>query len=300
MSDIPFLYDYINTKASSFTPSAIHTSDNITSRYFNNYLFQRILAVFDFDIPDYWSKDYFLYVLFSMGYIGVIPGGVYGDWIPQLCDLYGHDLYFRPTNFIVTNPYATSLNNGGDLEKYRIGDNCEVIKVQPNFHSVMDIVSLYSDMLAESLSGISTNLINSKFAYIFGAKTKAAAEGIKKMFDQIQHGDPAVFVDKKLFDEDGHLNIQLFEQTDVYNMGDRLADFRKILNMFDTEVGIPSVNYEKKERMVVDEVNANNVETESLSDIWLETLTDSIKRVNDLTGLSLNVTKRYGGINNEF
>ena len=83
-------------------------------------------------------------------------------------------------------------------------------------------------------------------------------------------------------------------------MGDRLADFRKILNMFDTEVGIPSVNYEKKERMVVDEVNANNVETESLSDIWLETLTDSINKVNDLTGLSLNVTKRYGGINNEF
>lgn len=296
MSNIPVMYDYINTKNSQFIPSTIHTTDNVTSLYFNNYLFQRILAVFDFDIPDYWDKDYFLYVLFFEGYIGIIPGGVYGEWVPQLCTLTGHDIYYRPTNIIITNPYAKELNN----KNYKIGENAGIIKVQPNYHSIWDIVSLYSDMLAESLAGISSNLINSKFAYIFGAKNKATAESLKKMYDKIASGEPAVFLDKKLFDDNGNLSVQLFQQADVYNMGDRLADFRKILNMFDTEVGIPSVNYEKKERMVVDEVNANNVETESLSDIWLETLTDSINDVNSLTGLNLKVTKRYGGVNNEY
>lgn len=296
MSNIPVMYDYINTKNSQFIPSTIHTTDNVTSLYFNNYLFQRILAVFDFDIPKYWDKDYFLYVLFFEGFIGIVPGGVYGEWVPQLCTLKGHDIYYRPTNIIVDNPYAKELNN----KNYKIGENAGLIKVQPNYHSVWDIVSLYSDMLAESLAGISSNLINSKFAYIFGAKNKATAEALKKMYDKIAAGEPAVFLDKKLFDDNGNLTVQLFQQEDVYNMGDRLADFRKILNMFDTEIGIPSVNYEKKERMIVDEVNANNVETESLSDIWLETLTDSINDVNSLTGLNLKVTKRYGGVNNEY
>ena len=295
-NNIPVLYDYINTKNSQFIPSTIHTSDNVTSLYFMNYLFQRVLAVFDFDIPEYWAKNYFLYVLFSEGYIGIVKGGVYGDWIPQLCTLYGHDIYLRPTEVIVNNPYAAELQN----KRFKIGSDAEIIKVQPNYHSIYDIVSLYSDMLSESLAGISTNLTNSKFAYIFGAKNKASAEALKKMYDQVTAGNPAVFMDKKLFDDNGNLNVQLFQQADVYNMGDRLADFRKILNMFDTEIGIPSVNYEKKERMVVDEVNANNVETESLSDIWLETLSGSIEKVNKLTGLELKVTKRYGGVNNEY
>lgn len=295
-NNIPVLYDYINTKNSQFIPSTVHTSDNVTSLYFMNYLFQRVLAVFDFDLPEYWDKNYFLYVLFFEGYIGIVKGGVYGDWIPQLCTLYGHDIYLRPTELIVNNPYAAELQN----KRFKIGSDAEIIKVQPNYHSIYDIVSLYSDMLSESLSGISTNLTNSKFAYIFGAKNKASAEALKKMYDQVTAGNPAVFMDKKLFDDNGNLNVQLFQQADVYNMGDRLADFRKILNMFDTEIGIPSVNYEKKERMVVDEVNANNVETESLSDIWLETLSGSIEKVNKLTGLELKVTKRYGGINNEY
>lgn len=295
MSNIPYLYDYINTANSRFTPSTIHTTDNVTSLYFKNYLFQRVLSVFDFDLPKYWDKAYFLYTLFFEGFIGIIKGELYGDWVPQICTLQGHDIYYRPTHIIIDNPYGRELNG-----TYKLGESAELIKVQPNYHSTWDIVSLYGDMLAESLSGISSNLINSKFAYIFGAKNKASAEALKKMYDRIASGEPSVFVDKKLYDDNGNLNVQLFQQSDVYNMGDRLADFRKILNMFDTEVGIPSVNYEKKERMVVDEVNANNVETESLSDIWLETLTDSINKVNDFTGLTLAVTKRYGGVNNEF
>lgn len=292
-------YDHLNTVVSSFVPNTIHTRDNVTSHYFRNYLFQRVLSVFDFDIPDYWDKNYFLYVLFVNGFVGIIEGGKYGDWIPQECALYGHDLYLRPTNLIITNPYAPELNNS-DPDTYKIGSNCGLIKVQPNYHSVIDIVGLYADMLAESISGMTSNLVNSKFSYIFGAKDKSSAESLKKMYDQIQMGNPAVFVDKKLFDDNGNLNVHLFEQADPYNLGDRLSDFRKILNMFDTEIGIPSVNYEKKERMVVDEVNANNIETESLSDIWLETLTDCIDEVNSLTGLSLQVTKRYGGVNNEY
>lgn len=296
MSNIPYYYAYENVIDSSFVPSEVHTRDNITSRYFNNYLFQRAISVFDFQIPEYWNKEYFLYVLFWNGYLGVIKGQQYGDWIPQMVSLYGHDIYYQPTNLIVTNPYAPELSNT-DYDKYKIGRNCEIIKIQPNFHSIADIIGLYADMLALSLEGISMNLINSKLAYIFGTDKKSVAESFKKMFDMIQSGTPAVVVSKELFNkETGDLNVTMFQQNpDVYNMSDRLADFRKVLNMFDTEIGIPSVNYEKKERMLVDEINANNVETESLSDIWLETLQDSIEKVNALTGLQLQVSKRYGG-----
>ena len=281
MSNIPYYYTYENVIDSSIVPSEVHTRDNIIFRYFNNYLFQRAISVFDFQLPEY---------------LGIIKGEQYGDWIPQMVSLYGHDIYYQPTNLIVTNPYAPELSNT-DYNRYKIGRNCEIIKIQPNFHSIADIIGLYSDMLALSLEGISMNLINSKLAYIFGTDKKSVAEAFKKMYDMIQSGTPAVVVSKELFNkETGELNVTMFQQNpDVYNMSDRLADFRKVLNMFDTEIGIPSVNYEKKERLLVDEINANNVETESLSDIWLETLQDSIEKVNALTGLQLQVSKRYGG-----
>ena len=53
MSNIPYYYTYENVIDSSIVPSEVHTRDNIIFRYFNNYLFQRAISVFDFQLPEY-------------------------------------------------------------------------------------------------------------------------------------------------------------------------------------------------------------------------------------------------------
>ena len=89
----------------------------------------------------------------------------------------------------------------------------------------------------------------------------------------------------------------------VYISSDILSDMRKIEAMFDTDIGIPNANTDKRERLVTDEVNANNIETQSKCAMWLEELKDSIKATNEMFGLDISVDWRFpeafeGGVNN--
>ena len=55
-----------------------------------------------------------------------------------------------------------------------------------------------------------------------------------------------------------------------------LNDLRAVENDFCTHVGIPNANITKRERLVTDEVNANNIETATLAEGWLDTIRESI------------------------
>ena len=71
-------------------------------------------------------------------------------------------------------------------------------------------------------------------------------------------------------------------------------DMRSIMNEFDSFVGIPS-NPEsgKKERQIVDEVNANNIETDTLLDLFVESLNVGFTEANAKYGLALRASKKY-------
>ena len=58
---------------------------------------------------------------------------------------------------------------------------------------------------------------------------------------------------------------------------------------FYTQIGIPNVGFEKKERLVTPEVNANNFATQCLSDLWLRTMTETTDKVNKLFGLNISI-----------
>ena len=147
-------------------------------------------------------------------------------------------------------------------------------------------------LTAESLG---VNLLNSKFSYVFGATNKAGAESLKKLYDNIASGEPAVFADKQLFGPDGKLAVNLLTQNVAQNyIGDKLLEaLRKIEIEFFSRVGIPSANTDKKERLITDEVNANNIETQSKCAMWLEELKDSIAATNDMFGLDIEVDWRF-------
>ena len=79
----------------------------------------------------------------------------------------------------------------------------------------------------------------------------------------------------------------------VYVTSDILNDMQTLENQFNTAVGIPNANTSKRERLITDEVNANNVDTAAKISLWLETMDRDIKRVNDMFGLNLGVKYRF-------
>ena len=284
----PYYYNYINAETSQVTPSTVHVKDSGLCRYFTKYLLQKAMSVFEWDLPETWNKDYFLYVLYCWGYVAVVNTDKFGV-IPQGCGLKGYDVFYAPTHAVIANPLLSGI-----LEP-RIGTQCELLKLQPDFSGILDLVGHYAEQMALASQSVSVNLLNSKLSYVFTAKTKALAESLKKMYDQIASGEPAVVIDSRLKNAaDGEETWKAFEQNvgGNYIVTDLLADLRKIEAMFDTEIGIPNANTDKRERLIQDEVNANNIETYSKCAMWLENLQDACKRVNDMFGLSIAVRWR--------
>jgi hypothetical protein len=238
-------------------------------------------------MPATWSKDYFLYTLFGYGYLAIVNTDKYGV-IPQQCGLQGFDIFYRPTNAIITNPLLTGFMTP------KIDKQCVIIKVQPDYSSIMDIVNYYAAMMALSAETASTNLLNSKLSYVFAAENKAAAESFKKMFDNIASGEPAVVMDKSLFKADGSRAWEAFNQNvgQNYIVGEILTDLRKWENMFNTDIGIANANTDKKERLVVAEVEANNEETTSKASLWLEQMQEACGKARDMFDIELSVDWR--------
>ena len=287
-------YNFINIYNSHIRPSTVTSQDNATTWYFRRYLIQKIISVFEFDnIPETWSKDYFLYTLFLFGFVAVVDTDKFGV-IPQHCSLFGYDVFYRPTNVNIANPLLR-----GNLTP-KIGVECELIKMQPDYGSCWDIVAYYADLLALATESLGVNMVNSKLAYVFACEDKTIAESFKKMYDKLNEGNPAVFADKKLFDEAGEPLWTTFQNNlkQNYVAGDILNDMLKIDARFCTEVGIPNVNMAKASGVTDNEVEANNIDTNTKVALWLETIKEGITKVNNMFGLNIGVKLRFGGVEN--
>lgn len=296
MSSVPFNFQFINLYESARQPGTVHCQNSALVHYYIRYLFQKLVSVFDFEgLPETWAKNYFQYVLFGEGHICVFDSGRYGV-IPQQCGLGGFNIFYQPRFALIANPLLP------EIKEPEIGVDCEILKLQPDYGSPLDIVTTYADLMALCMETAGVNLLNSKLSYVFAAGSKTQAESFKKMYDQIASGQPAAFVDKNLFNEDGSRNWDVFFQNlkQNYVAGDILNDMAKIENRFCTAIGIPNSNTEKRERLITDEVQMNNAETVSLVNLWLDTMREDLKRVNEMFSLNISVNYRYeGGPENE-
>ena len=276
----PYWYGYIDTAKATYSPNEVNIHNTMLYEYYRKYLMEKIISVYDWKLPESWSRNYFLYVLYCWGFLAVVKTDLYGV-IPQQCSLAGYDVFHQPTQAIIANPRLTGI-----LEP-EIGTQCELIKLQPNFGSALDIVNYYAEQMTLVSEALSTNVINSKLAYVFAAESKSAAESFKRLYDNISAGEPAVFTDKKLFNEDGRPAWFTFANSlkENYIGAELLLDLQKLEYRFDTVVGIPNANTDKRERLITDEVNANNAETKAISKVWLESLQDGVERVRKMFGI---------------
>ena len=286
MSNAPYDYDYMNSLYGMITPSSVHTLDNQTAMYYRKYLLQKAMSVFEFELPANWSREYFLYTLFGIGFMAVIKTNKFGT-IPQHCSLTGRNVFYEPRKAIISNP----LIKGG-IKDPVIGETCTIIRLQPNYSSIMDIVDKHAELMAIAWQTAMMNLINSKVSYVAFASDKSEAESFKAIHDDILSGNPSVVIDSSLKrGKSGNAsspNWQLFDQNVGANfIVDKLLDaLTTIENKFKTEVGIDNANTDKKERLITAEVESNNQEIDSLASLWLKQLEQTFEKTREMFGYS--------------
>lgn len=299
-------YDWKNLYNSSKVelPGTVHVKNTGLAKFFKDYLFKKLLSQYIITLPKNWDMDYFRYVLFLQGFIVVFDEGDQFGVIPQGASLAGFNVFYRPTTALIANPVIKGTR------KLKINEDCTVIKLTPNYKGVWDIIEYYGDMLALCAESVGVNLVNTHLSYVFTAGNKSAAESFKKLYDDVASGQPAVVQDKNLLLDDGSPAWHAFEQNlkQTFITTDLLDAMNTIENQFDNLVGIPSANTDKRERLVTDEVAANNIDTNLLRDIIFEMISDGMERARKMfkmTKRELNIKLRYktvnveGGLNNE-
>lgn len=304
MSYLPLNYNKLNKIENSYIPSMVKNRNNLVYAFWERSLFQRACSTIILNVPDSWKgnvKDFLYWCLFRYGYVSVFNTDELGT-VFNPCTLKGFDFYYQPVESIISNP---ALNEDLTL---KIGEKCELLKLTPDYMGIWDIIGYYAEKMAILDNAINLSIINNKFAYLLGAKTKAVAEALKKIFDKVNRGEPAVFYDTKIQDDPATKTepFQYIERKSLkenYITDLQLKDMQTLLNNFDAEVGIPTIPYQKKERMVTSEAESRQIDSTSRSVIWYDTLRNSIEEVNAMfPDLKLSVELRYkeGDKENEY
>lgn len=294
---VPVDYTYINAVNGQKNPSAIHTQNIALTKFFERYLIDDFLGQWEVKLPETWSYNYTMYTLVYFGFLAVINTDKFGV-IPQHCNLYGFDVMYQPTTAQIINPL---IPNAIDA---RIHRDTELIKLFPDFGGIYDLIQFYAEKMALLSEGIDVNIINSKLSYIIGVDNKSSAEIFKKTIDKVTSGEACVVTGKELFSEDGTPMWTTFAQnlTQNYIASQQIEDLKKLKLMFDTDVGIPNTNTEKKERLTDDEVNSNNIETQTKIELIADSLKESAERVNKMFGTNISFKLKFkesrGGVAN--
>ena len=297
---VPFNYANCNLINGTMTPSTVKNCNNATFAYWERALFQRAsYSIVMNDLP--WSvsvKDFLFWALFRSGYVAVFDTDQFGLSF-QPCTLTGFDFYYQPVKAIVANPAYQN--------DFTIGADCEILKLTPDYMGIWDIIYRYASKLAMIDSAIDMSIINNKFAYAIAAGSKSGAEAVKKMYDKINSGEPLVVYDKSAFLTEEEIRtgkdnaVRLFERSNLkqsYLTTDQLADQKTILRQFDEEIGIPSLPYEKKERLTQYESESNVTASQSRINVWIDTLNESAGLINKMFHLNMSFESRFKGVKN--
>ena len=262
-------------------PKDVDGVANTSALYYRDKLLRVLMGRFEFTgWPDEWDLDYAMTELFLRGYFTITDTEI--GVVPLRCGVTGNNVFNRPNRVVVANHVLGSFDR-------LIGVDCALVRLQYNYHGIETLLQRYSTMLAMCDSSQAVNILNAKVAFVAFAESKAQAETMKKMYDAISCGEPAVFLkgDPTMRDQ------FMFNNVRQNFVGAELQDLKsRIVDEFLSEIGIRNANTEKRERLVTYEAESREEETNSGVSHWLETVNAGLDDANRLYDLGLSFRLR--------
>ena len=265
-------------------PLSYHGLDSWRVLHYQRQLLRLAKGCFNVDCRPEWDTDFILDELLIHGYFVITDTEV--GVIPLRGEAYGNNIWRRPSNVIIANHIL------GNLER-TIGIDCEVVFLNGSRdrRGIMDLINLYAMRLALCDSAWDINIANSKTTHVFGAADKKEAATLRKMVDEIQEGNPAVFVKSS--------NLQGV-QSEVFSgkakenfVADLISlEKTKIKEEFLTVFGVNNANTDKRERLINAEVQSNNEELMADTEWWCYNLDKYCARANSMFGGDNSITIR--------
>ena len=240
-----------------------------------------------------------------------LPDGIESRHIEDALFYNGECAFFKKDKTLLALPCGSSgnVNVYGDPLSYNV---CgvgysktlladEMVRILSNDDAVpVNIyINYYSDLLAETESTMRANLRQQKFPYIV-ATTKNHELTHKNIMNKLESGEPNIFVDEELTRGNGNVGISTLK-TDAPFILDKLQLFKNdtVCELL-TFLGFNNTNINKKERLLVDEVNVNNSHILMNLDMEFKNREKACKEINEKYGLNIKVKKVIDELQSNF
>lgn len=228
-------------------------------------------------LPESINTFYLEYILQTRGYIGFYKDKNLGLICSEITLGGQLNHYGMPTVYhtVSTSPL---------LKKTLKNSECVVMKNSPLYVGLFPYLKFYAKKLALTSRTMDQNLSMQWTPYIITGDKRMLSQFMNFM-KKIFQGVRTIFVSKGFRLED--VNVL---QTNAPFIADELHNMKQsILRECMTFLGIENANMDKKERLVSDEVNANNQQVIASRNIWLNERKKAIEELNKKYGLNASV-----------
>lgn len=228
--------------------------------------------------PEEWEQEYMLYTLLTEGVCAITDSDI--GVVPVRCGYSGVNVWDKPTEIVIANHVI------GDFRR-TIGVDGALIRLQYNFKNIMPLVEKYAYLLGNCDASIAVNLMNTRVAFIADCESAAQEAAMRKMYEEITYGQPAVY-----FRNGGKADFFYLNPKQSYIASDIHLLKRQIKNEFLSQFGVYSANQEKKERMIVSEVENSGDNVMYNIGSFINSINSGFKVANRLFGLNLHCRRK--------
>lgn len=197
-------------------------------------------------------------------------------------NLNGQELspYNEPT-YVNINVPAFNLS-----QRLEIGEQCVVIYNDDMKTGLLDTISKHGTLMLENEITMLLSTYNARIQTLISAGTDQTINDAQKYLNQIIDGNLGIIGENAFFNDLKTHNAQSTAKQDMAQLI-QLQQFYK--SDLYNELGLSSLNNMKKERMNIDEVNANNDNIYPYVDGMLRNRMEGIKMVNKLFNGNIEV-----------
>ena len=245
-------------------------------KYFTQF-FNLTLNIFKWEDTGEVESRFIERTLIENGYCFVYEDSDFG-LVCMPCALIGLNIYNEPTNVQITSPLINKT--------LKINDG---VLIYNNYTKtgLIPIIMNYVDRLTEIETTINTNIYLQKTPYIIVADKKTE-KSIREVANQITNNEPVIVVKSSIVE-----NLQNLELHTNFVAPELFELKQKIENEFLTFIGLNNNSQtNKKERLIVDEVNVNNDYINRNVDILYNAREIACKKINEKFGVNWKVTRQ--------
>jgi hypothetical protein len=257
--------------------------DNLTFTCLYNRYKNLALNMFEWDgLPENMKPEYIEKLLYQHGSAVFFNDDNMGLLCLQATPSGGMNVYGE---WLKVRPMARG--EGADMFREYDMTECVLMHNNPMRINTHDYIMYYTYKLFEIERSLDNNVKIQKFPFLITCDDKDILT-FKNIVKQIDENVLAIYTDKNLRRDD----------LDVLNLNppfiaDKLSDYRHdVTNELMTFLGINNANTDKRERLVTDEVNANNDAVVLNRDFMLTSRQMACDAINKMFGLNMSVKTR--------